>query len=136
MSNDLTTSDKKLLDYLSREAPDGTLHQYITDLARNIGYSRATVYKSMDKLQSLGLITFNSHPDPAHAPTIQHNLPQDAPPIVQDIVKTKQQLWECHQQMSSLLATLDQQLGRVEDELKCYRESLNKTTNQGGPSQP
>lgn len=55
---DLSRSERDLLEKLRREAVDGPVRLSASAIARELGYSRTTVYRGLKRLQELGLIDY------------------------------------------------------------------------------
>ena len=90
--NNLTGTEKSLIEYLRRETVDGELQKHVTAISREIGYSRQSVYKALKGLQDKGILTFTPSQGPNEAGTIEYNREVDADAMRNQVIAYHQEI--------------------------------------------
>lgn len=129
----LSRSERDLLDKLRREAVDGPVRLSASAVARELGYSRTTIYRGLKRLQELGFINYTPAERVSDAgfievrqDEIRHSLLSEGAKAREDARLISELAGRCVDYLTRTLEMIDQ----YEKEMQEYRNLLSRVESR------
>lgn len=114
MSSVRERTQKEIMNYIRTHNRDGKLTKSLLDIAKDIGYSNATIHRGLHALQEKGIIEINASPKPTQPNTILYKGSQNeidefltkGVQLSEDVEKLGQKVNEFLQETSWLLRNI------------------------------